>query len=542
MLYVEICFEKLGVNMKTKLETIILRFRDLSITDTIKSHKDIIESKEYVWWGWWAKPQEKVPINEFNQLDSHIEQLDFLDLFLFDSGKLKLYKARCTEIYYHNGKVVETPDVNTTPEYYRNNNYKAWFKFSDIEEIEERNVKKVLNEYSYLQVDDFFTSGQSSFTKFYNKQVFSLKELHEQQRTIWFLRKYEKGDRSHEIHSYENDYITEELDHKVYRVLESNELLWVSDLHFSEQHHAFSDFPGDKNRLSIRLNNEIDKKCKDQPSFLIISGDLTYKADKEEFDSAISFMRDMNSIYKINSKRCAIVPGNHDIAFSDRDFDEKKPVMIAFDEAKAAYTNFYREYYGIEPQEKLFSIHRFLSNNLQPIEIICLNSCLLQQNKGHFQGMGFVGNDQMEEVQKHLKATENSRIFRILVMHHHLLPVMFKEKPEMDRMYSMMLDSEAINQFIVNNKIRLILHGHTHKEFYSEIIRKKSNGEKHKYYIVGLGSTGVTSEELSESRTNMFAIISIEMKEIIIRGYSIYPDGEDSKLLFEHNIPIEFWS
>ena len=56
--------------MKNTLKTVILRFRDLNTSNTIKVHKDIIDLFGSVWWGWWAKPQEKVPIDEFNFLNT----------------------------------------------------------------------------------------------------------------------------------------------------------------------------------------------------------------------------------------------------------------------------------------------------------------------------------------------------------------------------------------------------------------------------------------------------------------------------------------
>lgn len=201
--------------------------------------------------------------------------------------------------------------------------------------------------------------------------------------------------------------------------------------------------------------------------------------------------------------------------------------------------NFYKKYFRVDPQEELFSVHRFLTKNLQPFEVICLNSCLLQQEKGHFQGMGFVGNNQLSAVEKYLKETQDSKSFRILVMHHHLLPVLFKEEPKADRMYSMMLDSEAISQFIIKNNIRLVLHGHTHKEFYAEIIRKTEDKRKFKYYVVGIGSIGVKGEELSESRTNMFAVLYVKNDKIIIEQHTIYPDGQNGKLLCSHDIPLQ---
>lgn len=526
--------------MESTLKTIILRFRDLNTSDTIKVHKDIIDSSKYVWWGWWAKPQEKVPIDEFNFLNTLISNAGQIKIYLLDSGNEKLYDALCTQIMFCNGQPLETPDSDITPEYYRENQYKLWFKFSQISNCySESEALELLHKYSYLCVDNFFVSGKSPFSVFYNKQVYSLSELSEQQRTIWFLREWKKGDKTHEIHSYNNEFLRDDNYLSSYKVLKSNEILWLSDLHFSDKYHCFSQKPGDSNKLSIRLNTELERHGIERPSFMIISGDLTYTASQFEFEKALSFMQDINSIYGLNSSLYAIVPGNHDISFSDEEFDEKKPVTVAYDKAKESYVNFYRKYFGVEPRETLFSVHRFLTNNLQPFEIICLNSCLLQQEKGHFQGMGFVGNDQLVEVEKCMKETQDSKSFRILVMHHHLLPVLFKEEPKADRMYSMMLDSEAISQFIVRNGIRLVLHGHTHKEFYSEIIRKVDDDKKFKYYVVGVGSVGVVGEELSESRPNMFAVLNVKNDKVTINEYAIYSDGQNGKLLYSHDIPLE---
>lgn len=525
--------------MNNKLKTIILRFRDLSIPDTIVAHKKIIDVSEYVWWGWWAKPREKVPIDEFNFLNNLIMSQGELIIYLLDSGNGVLYEAVCTDIHFHNGLKESTPEPDKTPEYYRDNSYRIWFKFSCIsDKFPESDALNIIHKYSYLRVDNFFVSGKSPFSGFYDKQVYSLSELCEQQRSIWFLKDKEKGDKIHEIYSYNNEYLNDGGSLSSIRVLKSNEILWFSDIHFSDKYHSFIEKEGDNNKLSIRLSKELQKLGINYPSFIIISGDLTYTASEKEFEYAESFMKDINSLFELNCSHYAIVPGNHDISFSEEEFDEKRPVTVAFEKAKKPYVDFYKKYFGMEPEEKLFSVHRFLTKNLQPIEVICLNSCLLQQEKGHFQGMGFVGNDQISEVEKYLKKTQDSKVFRILVMHHHLLPVLFKENPEADRMYSMMLDSEAISEFIVRNKIRLLLHGHTHKEFYSEIIRKVNDNKKFKYYVVGIGSIGVRSEELSDNSTNMFAVLNVEYDKIVINQYSIYPDGQNSKLLNSYDIPL----
>ena len=131
-----------------------------------------------------------------------------------------------------------------------------------------------------------------------------------------------------------------------------------------------------------------------------------------------------------------------------------------YDSSKEAYIDFYRQVFGADPTESLYSIRRFLTPDLVPIEVIAINSCLLQQDKDHFRGMGYVGNDQRNEIEGKLALTNGKKVFRILVMHHHLMPVMFSEEPKVSEMYSLTLDSEAISQFrsAVKNLMSLLVY------------------------------------------------------------------------------------
>ena len=120
---------------------------------------------------------------------------------------------------------------------------------------------------------------------------------------------------------------------------------------------------------------------------------------------------------------------------------------LNFEEAKENYRNFYQSVKGITANEYMNSIHRIITTKGKLIEIISLNTCILQQNKEHFRGMGFVGNDQLEAIRKELKLTDKINPYRIIVMHHNLLPALYSEMPVINPMYSIMLDSEAITQF-----------------------------------------------------------------------------------------------
>lgn len=526
--------------MEHEVKTIILRFRDMVIQDTIFEHNQIIKDKGYVWWGWWAKPQEKVPVNEFNCLREMCRQQDGLAVYLFDSGNQFLYEANCTDIYYINGDKIPSKETDHTPVYYASVQYMAWFQFKSITKFSEEmsHINQKLQEFSYCEVDDFFVSGLSSFSPFYGKRIYGAGELQEQQRTIWFVRDYREGDKLHEIHSYSASLINGQNVERDFKLLRTNSLLWVSDLHFSKEHHAFKVEPGNDNKLSISLKRALDTLLrKDNISFVVISGDLTFAAEEEEFHLAEQFISDLNSMYQLDEKSYAVCPGNHDIRLSKEGFKEEEKVSVASEEAKENYVRFCRKIFGVEPTDNLYSIKRFLTQDMVPVEVISINTCVLQQGE-HFMGMGLVGNNQLASIENDLALTKDKRVVRILVMHHHLLPVMYSEKPKVSQMYSMMLDSEAVSQFVVKNRIGLVLHGHTHKEYYAEIVRQSETADKQKFYVVGLGSTGAVQADLSEGRNNMFAVLSFSSKELQIVQYDLKPSGETSSPVKTYRIPL----
>lgn len=160
----------------------------------------------------------------------------YVDIYLFDSGSLQLCMAKCVQIenkgdYTKN----KSPEPNKTPKYYNKQEYFAWFKFTEIEEVD----KDIIKNFTYLDYDDFFVSRRSPFKIFNNKVVFSLNELQEQQRTIWFIRDKISSDLTHEIHSYSEGLISGGNVDKTFTVLPDDPIVWISDLHFSNVHHAF---------------------------------------------------------------------------------------------------------------------------------------------------------------------------------------------------------------------------------------------------------------------------------------------------------------
>lgn len=215
-----------------EIETLILRFRDLTTAkgETLKRHRMIRQALGYVWWGWWNKFGERVPATTFEKLNA-----GEISIVLFDSGSNKIFSAKCSEIQWDHEQehLIASPDENATPEYYKAQKHAAWFKLVDLSQSELPPM--TLQNFTYVEVAEFFESGHSRFATFDGKRVESTEELNEQNRTIWFVRAYRPGDRTGPATIEPAPVLKPFLSEPLHSF--STTLLWLSDLHFGK--HAF---------------------------------------------------------------------------------------------------------------------------------------------------------------------------------------------------------------------------------------------------------------------------------------------------------------
>ncbi|AQP99626.1 hypothetical protein B0W48_07325 [Pseudoalteromonas aliena] len=154
---------------------------------------------------------------------------------------------------------------------------------------------------------------------------------------------------------------------------------------------------------------------------------------------------------------------------------------------------------------------KFLLNGHKVVEFASLNSCLLQQVQNQFQGIGYVGEAQLNSMATNLgwsnnegvKIPKKNGVIRIAMLHHHLTPVNEVEDALLDARYSVTLDAERIMRWIVKHKVDYVLHGHMHKCNSITITRKvdslqptSSENPEHTFKIISLGSSGVKYEDL----------------------------------------------
>lgn len=521
--------------------SLILRFRDLvtSPNQTIETHA-VMCDKGFVWWGWWGKSKETVPTATMLNLAKSAENSG-LDILLFDSGYKKIYTAVCTKILWDNLlKRIKSPYANRTPLYYRDQKYLLWFKLEKLNRIP--SDISILNNYTYVRVDEFFEDRTSRYLNFYGKQVSSAEELKQQDRSVWFVRPYDKKDPTNEIELLDsrifrpNDFPAE------YMQSESLRLLWLSDIHCCDKHHNFPRHASvHEKSLSLALEHAFKTHGIDDIAGVIVSGDSTWSASESEFGQASELFHSIMSWSKLQPYSFGICPGNHDIAFSTDPSNKMQAVTRAKNEARKNYESFYKNMFYHPPNEYLCCSRKFLLGNTVPVELVFLNSSLLDQKRNHFQGHGFVGQQQLELVSSKMEWEKDRlrRPFRIALLHHHMIPVTYREEPIDGRLYSVALDAEAIARWVAANKIDLVLHGHMHQPFYTKIERPlsfKTRHPNHAFHVAALGSTGVKTDHLGEIKYNTFAVLDFSKKFCELSFYTVDKINPSNRLAsFEIN-------
>jgi 3',5'-cyclic AMP phosphodiesterase CpdA len=531
--------------MAADVSSAILRFRDLNVPDgqTIEEHLRLIGTDGSVWWGWWAQLNERIADESMRLLEALSR--DGLTLYLADSGQKKLYRAHCVEVtWQHTNKAALSPNKALTPQYYVERPCLAWFRFDRIELEPDADVTASLHALSYVSDPALFTDPDEPYTAFSGKQVSSLEELFLQRRTLWFVRPNAPQDPIHEIRLVGAD--SQEPHDFAPTFLESRgaTFLWLSDLHYSRGgHHAFPLEPtksGDAVPLAEALNRALSDLAIEELAGVFVSGDLTWRAEDGEFELAEEMLRQVASRANIKniSQRLGVAPGNHDIRFSDAPDDPSAQVTVAPDVAREPFAAFYRRLFNRHPNEFLSSGRKFLVGRSLPVEVVFLNSSVLDQIPQpagaeavvRFQGQGYLGEHQLRAAAEAMKwdATERpGRVIRIAVLHHHLLPVAHSEPAKLGGNYSVVLDAGRLMSWLVTHRVDVVLHGHQHEPFVARAalpnVRDAEAPGWHQFYVVGMGSTGVAEDHLPPDTSNVFAILSIVDGSLELSTYSIDP-------------------
>jgi 3',5'-cyclic AMP phosphodiesterase CpdA len=254
---------------------------------------------------------------------------------------------------------------------------------------------------------------------------------------------------------------------------------------------------------------------------LLVSGDITYTAQPEEFRLAQDFLTEVCEGLGISTNRVYIVPGNHDVDWQLG----RVNLSHRFDN----YIQFLVEFYG----EDLFRARhpkitwdlRINSKRPEPwdllsiqhdpnasLMILGLNSCVYETHQDHY---GLIGGRQLRVAEELLDGSSSAGI-RVAMFHHHLHPfpefIQTDENSQIGMDLSIIRDSGIVERQLERMKFDLILHGHKHKPQIREtVIRNVGNStaDNAKLIVCGAGSVGVNAVELEHNVSNQYQVVEV---------------------------------
>ncbi|WFC12681.1 metallophosphoesterase [Aeromonas salmonicida] len=513
---------------------------------TIQLHNEVIEKHGFVWWGWWGKHGETPPVTAL----ANIRKGHYI--YFFDTGTNQFYKATYEGCEHEHGNSIKTLDDERTPSYYSETPLKLWLKLTKITQI---NTRDIIGNYSYQKLPDLYEDGEDSYEDFFDKVIFSEKELRNQERTIWNIRPKQSGDEQHEILLTQKEKYSYEDFPTSYVTCSGTKVLWLSDIHFCPDtldKHAFpQESQGVKKTLFQAIDALLDRLAAEDNNrieAIIVSGDFTYTAESEQFKHAEKLLRNICAKRSINMYFTGITPGNHDFGFYNPEADkdvyeipleagqELSSVIYA---RRAPYTDFYKNLFGKECENKFFAIgRRFIFGLCQPVEFVFINSTHIQQHGRSYQGHAFIGDEQLTLLKDKMgwnhPRGKPKQVIRIAVMHHHLLPVSYTDTPCFNGSYSTILDGERLAKWLAEHEVEYLLHGHMHQNYHSKIIRPihtnksiDTHNPLREINILSLGSSGVKVQYTSPSSQGNYAcILDFSAGKPSFSYYKLSADGD----------------
>jgi tetratricopeptide (TPR) repeat protein len=312
-------------------------------------------------------------------------------------------------------------------------------------------------------------------------------------------------------------------------------LLHLSDIHFggiakdgkTKNMHRFYEGEYSK-RLSRHIIDEFTARkahfTHDRSLLhLLVSGDITYTATKEEFQLAQEFLNEVCDGLNINKKRVHLVPGNHDVDWKRASID----LSHRFDNYIQFLVDFYEEDLFRAKHPKIAWDLKINSDRPKPWEILSfqqdpelkltvfgLNSCIYETDQNHY---GVIGGRQLRLIEELFEQLDESTDgVRVAMFHHHLHPfpefIQKDANSQVDIDLSIIRDSGIVERQLERMNFDLILHGHKHKAQIRETAIKNapnSGLENAKLIVCGAGSAGVNYVELEHNTPNQYQVIEI---------------------------------
>ena len=245
-------------------------------------------------------------------------------------------------------------------------------------------------------------------------------------------------------------------------------IVHISDIHFGRTHEATV-------KELVAAVHDV------HPDVVVVSGDLTQRARRREFERARMFLDELPQPY-------LVVPGNHDV-----------PLHNLFARFAGALDNY----------------RRYITEDLEPffvdneIAIVGLNTARSLTIKG-----GRVNHEQIARVQETLGQATLDHI-KIVVSHHPFdLPAHYEGKHLVGQAH------KAMSQF-ASSGVDIFLAGHFHLSFCGRTAERYSFGEYSGIFV----QAGTACSTRSRGEPNSFNILRTQRDSVAVESISMHREG-----------------
>ena len=463
------------------IEALILRYSDVEAA-TLGEHLEVLSTTRHsVWWGWWRKTHEELPIEILQQAASQ----DDVRVGLINRRDGHFARAVCSEIRFSpEGAAIPSPDAEATPSYYATDAFPAWFRFTEIERLESEEE--------------------------WNSQFFDVGIPREDQTLYWI----EDG----ELRFLADDTPARAADIAAIPTIKTpgNRILHLSDIHYGEDHGfplAEDNGRGPEQPTMVDAIAARIEQLGGDVGVVIVSGDLTTKSEANPLMiNAQPELERLMDLLGLEVEHLVIVPGNHDIPLDDADevtrhYRHERP-----------FRSFLSALHGVRNPD-IERLTMFDTPSGWKINTATLNSVRLRS--AETKDYGYVG-PRAAPLMKDLaerfggrSTTElwQEKVLNITVLHHHLVTGELVTNPAEGHPVSVTLDAGKLISQLQEGAVHAVLHGHQHVPFLGAVARGHKigtggwDGYRRPLWLIGGGSAGVRPARLSnEMRDNCFGL------------------------------------
>ena len=320
-------------------------------------------------------------------------------------------------------------------------------------------------------------------------------------------------------------------------------LLHLTDIHLGED-HGFRPPGPPPGRIDVSARPTlVEVLCRDLERIdafgkiagVIVSGDIvtrggwdrTYRSGNSYITGlqvAQSFLQDLSEKLAVSPEWFFMVPGNHDIVRPPGSDPTKVPAILLDYKHENGFRALRERFCGIYKLSPLNYVVKIEIGGRKLI-IGLLNSAYLNDHVT-FSEYGFVGDDAEHVFQIMQKASDFTKL---LVLHHHLLPIYEREIVSDGSQISLTLDAAKIVRRAQEVGVCSVLHGHQHfaKRIncasFSPEMEKQFRNLRHGISVLAGGSAGVKDERLPKGESNTYGLVDISKSKPSLRIRRIYP-------------------